>query len=499
MTAPASEHPHHPQHEGATAFRNALKLAASLTLTWGVAIIVMIKLPRYLGPVFYGYYNYGDQFAQSLAVFVSLGVDTYISREVAVRPKHASDFFFGVMAARLLVLVPLFTYGFFSLTHKVHEEQIAAGLFGLAYVFTALNNTFQQTLQAASQVGRLAIANVIAKVLWGGGTLAAVIAKAPFWVLPVPMVLAEGLKAFVLFFASKEAVGLELRLDMRATKEVLKISVPFFIANVAVMLGSTIDVVVLRELMPPGSEEIGWYGGARQIARLSALLSPVLSGVLIPMMSRAKARDEEEFFRILRRGFEGVNVISIPITLMLALGAEFWIHLALRDKFLPASESLRWLAPTFVLAYGNVLLWLALMILDRKWTIVIVSIVGLILLPILILIAVPLTRDLGPGGAGMGVAIAMSTRELVIVLVFLALLGKHALDARAARSTLLSLGISAVVIGVHMWLRSLGPLRLLIDAALYGVLAIALGVLRISDARVVLQLIRDRKKARAQA
>ena len=95
-------------------------------------------------------------------------------------------------------------------------------------------------------------------------------------------------------------------------------------------------------------------------------------------------------------------------------------HVTIKDKFLPAADSLRWLAPTFVFAYANVLLWLAPMILDRSWTITIVSIAGLVLLPILIVLAVPLFAPLGPGGAGMGVAIALSARELVIMLVFLA-------------------------------------------------------------------------------
>ena len=77
--------------EGATALRNAVKLATSLLLTWGVALVITFKLPKYLGPTVFGHYKFGDQFAMSLAVFLSLGVDTYISREVAVRPKHASE------------------------------------------------------------------------------------------------------------------------------------------------------------------------------------------------------------------------------------------------------------------------------------------------------------------------------------------------------------------------------------------------------------------------
>ena len=171
----AQDHGHdHGAREGLLALRNGAKLAASMILTWGVALIVTFKLPKYLGPERFGHYRFGDQFAMSLAVFLSLGVDTYISREIAVRPKHASEFFGGVLVTRALVILPLVVVAFFFLDGEVHERRIAAVLFGFAYLFTALNQTFQQTLQAASKVDGLAIANVVAKVLWGGGTFAAV-------------------------------------------------------------------------------------------------------------------------------------------------------------------------------------------------------------------------------------------------------------------------------------------------------------------------------------
>lgn len=490
---------HHTRREGLLALRNAAKLAASMILTWGVALIVTFKLPKYLGPSQFGHYRFGDQFAMSAAVFLSLGVDTYVSREIAVRPKHASDFFGGVLVTRSLVLLPLVAAGVLFVRSEVHERQVATILFGIAYTFYALNQTFQQMLQAASKVGGLAVANVVAKVLWGGGTFAAVTVNAPFWVLPIPMVLSEGLKAAFLYRAAKDAVSLELRLDMAETKKVLKVAFPFYIANVAVALGSSIDVPWLAKLVDKESPEVGWYGAARQIAGLSALLSPIMSGVLIPMMSRAKARDEQEFYRILRRGFEAVLVVSIPLTLLLALGAEFWIHITIKDKFLPAAPSLRWLAPTFVFAYANVLLWLALMILDRSWTITVVSIAGLALLPLFITIAVPLTAPIGPGGAGMGVAMALTMRELVIAVVFLAFLRDKAMDRRGLASLLKSLVFCVIVSFVDRAIgaRVIAPLRLLADAAVYGALALTpgLGVLGIADVKAVLKMIKDRKKA----
>jgi O-antigen/teichoic acid export membrane protein len=499
IAAPQSQAHGHSRGEGATALRNGLKLATSLVLTWGVALIITFKLPKYLGPLFWGYYKYGYEYAATLAVFVGFGIDTYISREVAVRPKHASDFFGGVVAIRTLALVPLFVYGWFHLGHKLPEERLAAALFGITQIFIVMNQSFQQTLQAASRVGGLAIANVVAKILWGGGTFAAVTVGAPFWVLPLPMLASEALKAGFLYWATRDAVDLRIRLDLGATRNVLRVAFPFFIANAAVTLGSTIDVVVLRELVPEGSQEVGWYSAAREIARLSALMSPVLSGVLVPMMSRAKHRSEEEFFKILRRGLEGVSVVSIPLTLMLALSAEFVIGLALKDKFLPAAASLEWLAPTFVLAYFNVLLWIALMILDRSWTITVISFVGLALLPAFILVIEPLTRGLGPGGAGMGVAMALSLRELVLAIVFFAFLGKRAVDRRSTLSITKSLGICGAVVAVHVGLVHIGPARLLVDMAVYGALMLLTGVVRPRDIKDVLRMIKDRKKIQAEA
>lgn len=491
--APPDAPPDAPSGEGALALRNALKLGGSLLATWSVALIVTFKLPKYLGPLRYGHYQFSDSFAATLFVFIGLGVDTYVQREVPVRPKHASDFFLGFFLTRLALAIPLFVVGALVVHAKVWDVQVAVFLFGLTQLFVTANDTFQKTLQASTRVDKLAIGNVLAKLVWGGGVFTLVTLKAPFVTLMLPMLVAEAGKAVFLFVATREAIDLELRIDWTATKAVLKESFPFFVANVAVMLGSRLDVTML-EFLNPG-EEVGFYGSARQIANLSMLLAPILSGVVIPMMTRARARSEAEFEAILRRAVEGVTICSLPLTLLLALGSETWIRLALREEFLPAAVSLAYLAPTFVFAYGNVLLWLALMILGRSWTITWVSLGGLVALPALIALFVPMTRGLGPGGAGMGVAMALSLRELVVILVFLMFLGRRALDRRGALQIGKSLAICGAVAFAHHELAGLGPARLAVDAALYGALALVLRVVRPADGLMLLRMIRDRKKA----
>jgi O-antigen/teichoic acid export membrane protein len=282
----------------------------------------------------------------------------------------------------------------------------------------------------------------------------------------------------------------------------MKESVPFFVNSVAVTLGFSLDILALEYMVgKTDPKEVGLYGAAKQIANLSALLSPIMGGVLIPLMRRAHARSEDEFFVILRRVIEGVVVVALPLTLILALGADVALHYALRDEYLPAAGSLRALAPTFVFAYGNVLLWLALMIMGRSWQITMVSIVGLGLLVVLTLIAVPLTRPLGLGGAGMGTGIALSLREAIIIVTFLLFIGKRALDARNIGAVLKSALICVVVTATHLALgRVLHTwpqlvLRVMADCALYGALLLGLRVVRIGDAKSVLKLIKNRRNA----
>src|SRR5690349_3388131 len=82
-------------HDVATAARNAIKLGASLLATWTVALAVRFQLPRHLGPTRFGNFNFCDSFSAAFFVFLGLGIETYIQKEVPIRPKHASDFFGG--------------------------------------------------------------------------------------------------------------------------------------------------------------------------------------------------------------------------------------------------------------------------------------------------------------------------------------------------------------------------------------------------------------------
>ena len=482
----------------AVALRNAVKLGSSLLATWAVGLVVSFAVPRVLGPERFGILYYAESFTGAAFVVCGLGIDTYIQKAVSIRPKHASDFFGTTLTLRALlsavVLAGMFVYE--RAGNGTGETVAAVMMYGLTQVLLTLNASLSALLQSATKVGKLAISNVLSKFLWGGGVLAALHFHAPVWVVILPLFATEVLKASVLGYVVRREINLRLVLDWSATRAVLRESRPFFVNTAAFTVGSMLDGAMMKHLAT--AEELGWYGGAKRIAALALLLSPLVSWILMPLLTRARARSDDEFFEVLRRATEAVLVGAIPATMLLSVGADIWIHLLYGRAYDPAVASLRVLAPSFVLTYVAVLLSTALILFDRAWPVTLVSLGSLALQPFLITFMVPFgAAHFGAGGAGLGNAIVFSFLELFSVVGFAIYLGRRALDGRVIYAVGGSLFAFAAVAVLDRYVLGLGPARILLDAVVYTVLIFVTGAVRVRDVRAVLQIALERRRARA--
>jgi O-antigen/teichoic acid export membrane protein len=495
VSVPPSSPAVHTTSEVATAARNGLKLAGSLLATWTVALAVRFQLPRHLGPVSFGNFNFCDSFSAAFFVFLGLGVETYIQKEIPVRPKHASDFFGGVLAVRALlgVLVLIAMATVLHVTGRPRELQATVLVFGLSQMVMGFNLSIGAMLQASTHVGPLAAMNVVSKLVWGFGVAIGIWLEAPLWMLALPNLVGESLKAAVLFPTARATVGLRLQIALGPVKKVLLACLPFYVNMIAVNLGARLDVSMLGFLAP--GEEVGWYSAASNFATLAMLFSPVVNWVLMPLFARSKHRSEEEFYAILRRSIEGLLVLAIPVTLLIAIGADFWVRIAFGRSFGQAALSLRCLAPLFVATYLTILLALALVVLERSWRLTITSLISLGTLPLFILVLVPLAKPLGPGFAGAGAAVAVTTMELLTGAMFLHAVGRRALDRRNVLAVTKSVGVALAVVALHRALAFMGHWRLIVDMLAYGVLALAVQVIRLDEAITVFKMVRSERKA----
>jgi O-antigen/teichoic acid export membrane protein len=463
----------------AYALRSALKLGGSLIGTWGVALAIRILIPRYLGPEQFGVYNFADAFTATCFILINLGIDAYIHKEIPIRMEHASDFFGGVVALRfaasLLVVGGMWVV--LRLAHRSPEVQALVMVFGMAQLFSVINDSLAALLHAANSVSGLSIVNVAIKVFWGVAVVAVAVMHRGWLLLGAATLGSEVLRSAALFALVRRAYKLELRVDFRRTLMVLTASLPFFVNTIAHTAYAKVDATMLAFLS--SDTEVGWYGSASTLAGLALLLTPLIAWVLMPLSTRAAARSEADLTELIRRSIELILTLAIPVTLLLGLGADTWIGLAFGKAYAPATLSLRVLAPMFVLTYVAMVCATCLIRLDRAWTLTLISLAGLVLTPTFnLLITRRAGRLLGPGGAGAGAAASMMLTELLVTAALLWTLGGRAVDRRNLSALSKNLFAAVCAVALDHFLLPLGPGRLVIDAVVYVVLVIATGAVK---------------------
>jgi hypothetical protein len=116
-----------------------------------------------------------------------------------------------------------------------------------------------------------------------------------------------------------------------------------------------------------------------------------------------------------------------------------------------------------------------------------------LLTAIFLLLFVPLTRRLvGVGGECAGAAAAVVVSEACVVVAMTTRFRPFPLDSRNIAALAKSVTLGCAILLVDRRLHNLGPVRLVIDAALYAGVALAIGVVHIRDLHRVAGLLRMR-------
>jgi O-antigen/teichoic acid export membrane protein len=487
--------------EAAVALRNGLKMGSSLIITWTVALIVKVQVPAHLGPVRQGHFGFAESFATMFLSLVGFGVDVYLAKEVAVRPKLASDVVGGLFALRSALTVALLAVmaAVLAITGRPTDVLLAAIIFGLANLMTTNNGTLGVILNTTPRVGAAAISNVTAKILWGVGLFVGLLFNAPLPLLALPGLIGEVLRVSVMLPATRRAAGLKLQIDVPAVRKAIVESVPYFVNGLALSVLGNLGMSVL-EFVRVDAREVGWFAADQNIAYLCSLLTPLLGWVVMPLLSRAYARSEDEGLAVLRRVIEGIVVIIVPITVLISSGSDFLVHIAFGAKYAPASTGLSILSLVFVMTYINTMLAMSLIITGRGWSVTVLSIGAVCITGALMLVFVPIGRRMiGEGGECAGAALSVISSEACVLAAMLTRFRQFPLDGRDLRVLGKSLALGLAILLLDHTLRRLGPVRLIIDAVTYVVAALGVGVVRIKEVAAAIRLLRPAAPAGAPA
>jgi O-antigen/teichoic acid export membrane protein len=486
--------------EVALALANGVKLGASLMSTLVVAFAVRFWLPRFLGPEDFGRLHWAEAFAAAAFVFVNLGVDMYIRREVSIRPAHAGDFYGGVVVLRLFASVALLGAMFLMMRSmgKDHIEMRLAYLFAIGQLAVVFTNTQGTLLNAVGHVNELAILNVLAKIFWGAAIFAGLTAGFGLEVVAVAFAISESGKAILYHRILKRRMHIDFRVDLRAAWTVIVVSLPYFLNLLCHSVYERVGVNLISVMSTDA--EVGWYGAAANLASMAFLFMPIVSLVLMPMGMRLGEQSAELMNESMRGALRIVVVVCALGSSLLYVHAHDIVALLFGEAFGPSARTLQVLSPMLPITYVAVVASLQVNMQGRIWTLVKVSVAGLLVNPVtnLLLIA-PLSLRLGPGGAGVAAAIAALATELTVAGLMLWALGRAALDGRTLAVFAKTVGLCAVVVALHAVLPNPGLWWVPVEVAVYVGLGVVVGAFPLARMAALVKDALARRRARKGA
>ncbi len=481
-STPLAKSPPPTAHDETTlALRNAAMLLVSLAGTLAVAVAVRIWMPRFLGPDSFGVLHFAEELAAACLFFTTLGIDTYIKRDVATNPAHASDFFGGLLQVRLLVTlaVNLMMAGLLTLMHKPAIAWQVAFIFAGGQVVFVLNTTFASMLQAVGTVRELAIINVSGKLLWGGSVVAGLALGGGLRSVATSFVIAELAKAPFLYGSCRRHLGLMINFQPRAAFTVLGLSLPYYLNYLAHELYARTGVAMLSSLS--NDAEVGWYGAASQVKTLLLLALPIINAVVLPMGARIARQSTTTLNETMRGTVRMVLSLATPLAMLLAFNAGDLVLLLFTANFMPAATELRVLMLIIPLACFCVLAAMHLLQLGKIWTVTRVSVISFLFniaaTPVLIHYG---ARLFGVGGAGIGAAVATVLTEAFVAVLLLLALGPAGADRRLWGLLVRLVALAGVLALAHLLLSPLRIWRLPLEAGLLLVAGHLLGAIPIA-------------------
>lgn len=304
---------------------------------------------RVLGPDGIGRVNFIDGYTQYFVLVAALGIPVYGVREVA---RAKSDrVLLGKTISELITLNFLISLGccifYFAIAFATHKYQVYGDLYMLGAVILVLSTFvaewFFQGMESFKYISlRSLVLNSLSIVLLF------ILVKTRsdiFWYYGINVII---LAANVIMNMSMLNKEVPLKFKNLSLRRHLKPLFLLFSTQVAISVYLMLDKVLLGYMSE--DKYVGFYSASLRVTKILLTLISALALVMMPQMSKAfHDMDAERVKTLYRKSSNFVITVGIPISIGLICLSDEIIALIAGKAFLPASTSLKIVAPTILI------------------------------------------------------------------------------------------------------------------------------------------------------
>ena len=401
--------------------RNTSIMMFQQVVTWGSTFVIMMMLPRYLGPIEYGWVFLAGSVTAIFGMLVSYGGSYLVAKKVARDPDGTGQIMVDSIAFRFLfaLLSIVAIVGFTFVAGYSAELRLLIFIYAIGLMWESGGTVLYACYQGRELMKYTSVSAIVERLLQVIVIVATVHAKANVFVISI-FGLAANFVAFAVLLGFSRRIVLSVpRIQWQSVRKELREGLPYFLFALFGTVYYRIDSLMLSRMTP--ELVVGWYGAAYRLFEI--LNFPyILTIALFPVLARLWKTEEQMQRRTMLKSLELVILVAIPVTVGVIVYAHRIVSLFYGlPAYGPTVVLLQILVGGIILLYVNMVISTTLIAMDRQTGMMILSLVSIPLNVILNYFMIPYCQVHYNDGA-IGAAIATGLTELVVMITVLNML-----------------------------------------------------------------------------
>ncbi len=434
--------------------RNLASLATSQVITWVLALVWTLVVPRTLGPADMGLMVIALSLTSLVAVAFSFLTRDFLVREMVREPDGARRLISNALLTRLFVVPLLFLASFLygsvagldgrAMTVMYLMAGAAACLMLMEPALAGFQATERMQYIAFADVGNKSL-NTLGAVLLALGGLG-VVAIASF-----TLAVALGVLLATLFWLHRM---LPLGVRPANVASAMRRGRSYWFVGVFYVGYLWADGFMLGVMAP--EEVVGWYGAATRLFTTMMFVATIVATASLPRMVAAHAHSDDQLYAVARQPFEWVAIMGLPIGVGLASIAGGLVPLLYGQEYIESVVPLALLGLAIPFMYVNIIVAQVCIAAGRPrvigWLLAATSLVNIVAN----LALIPFTQDHWGNGA-IGAAAGLLLAEVAQMTLGLVLVGRRLLTI-STMARICGASLAAAGMALAIWLAQDVPL-----------------------------------------
>ncbi|MBE2220070.1 MAG: oligosaccharide flippase family protein, partial [Anaerolineae bacterium] len=324
--------------------KNSMAPMALNLFNRGIDFVFAMFYLRLLGPAEAGSFATAIAAAMIFEIISNYGLDILLVREVSQDRSQASRYLlntsilrvFAAFVGAIPVIILVKATNLFSNPFTT-QEIVAIALIMLGMVFSGMSKGVTSLFYVYEKAEIPAAMTTLTTIMKVGFGVAVLLIGYSFVGLAAVSIVSNVVTLAILLVMALRSFSLPgpWRVDWHLQKEMVHLGFPLMLIHLLQTIFISIDVYLLRVMLPNGEEVVGWYNSAYKWFNALQIVPSFFTLALFPIISREIQRSMEAARRMYMLSLKLMLLLALPIAAAITFLAPLLIAIVGGAEYLP--------------------------------------------------------------------------------------------------------------------------------------------------------------------